>query len=102
VGGGDGHLQERQIQAFLEDYKGDVVCSKLLHHEALGRLDEPKLWELRDINEIMNLAANEWVKYEGTRYFPKLGKQRGWERGNKLMGTNAEFVPQSQQTKMSL
>ena len=42
------------IQAFLDAFEGDMVCSKLLHHEALGRFDEPKSWEIREINEIMN------------------------------------------------
>ena len=71
-----------QIQAFLDDYKGDMVCSKLLHHEALGRLDEPKLWELRDINEIMNREVDGWEAYESLQNYPKYGRQRGWRRLN--------------------
>lgn len=51
------------IQAFLDDFDGDMVCSKLLHHEALGRFDEPKSWEIREINEIMNQSVTGWIPY---------------------------------------
>ena len=51
------------IQAFLDDFNGDMVCSKLLHHEALGRFDEPKSWEIREINEIMNQSVTGWIPY---------------------------------------
>ena len=43
------------IQAFLDSYAGDTVCSKQLYKEALNHaFDEPKQWEIREINEIMN------------------------------------------------
>ena len=44
-----------QIQAFLDSYTGGAVCSKQLYKEALNHaFDEPKQWEIREINEIMN------------------------------------------------
>ena len=44
-----------QIQGFLEHYTGSMVCSKQLFKEALGHTyDEPKRWQLHNINEIMN------------------------------------------------
>ena len=43
-----------QIQGFLEHYTGSMVCSKQLFKEALGHTyDEPKRWQLHNINEIM-------------------------------------------------
>lgn len=43
------------IQAYLESFIGKQVCSKQLYKEALNHpFDEPKQWEIRDINEIMN------------------------------------------------
>jgi len=71
-----------QIQAFLDSFEGDVVCSKLLHHEALGRFEEPKTWEIREINEIMNQSVTGWTAYPNPRSYRKYGKQRGWMRGN--------------------
>ena len=43
------------IQAYLDKYTGSMVCSKQLYKEALNHaFDEPKQWEIREINEIMN------------------------------------------------
>ena len=75
------------IQAFLDDFDGDMVCSKLLHHEALGRFDEPKSWEIREINEIMNQSVTGWISYPNPRSYKKYGKQRGWMRGNEASET---------------
>jgi len=76
-----------QIQAFLDSFEGDMVCSKLLHHEALGRFEEPKTWEIREINEIMNQSVTGWTAYPNPRSYRKYGKQRGWMRGNKVPAT---------------
>ena len=80
-----------QIQAFLDAYDGDMVCSKLLHHEALGRFEEPKTWEIREINEIMNQSITGWTAYPHPRSYRKYGKQRGWMRGNKVTATPEGF-----------
>ena len=81
------------IQAFLDDFDGDMVCSKLLHHEALGCFDEPKSWEIREINEIMNQSVSGWTPYPNPRSYKKYGKQRGWMRGNKLLETDENPFP---------
>ena len=42
------------IQAYLDKYTGSMVCSKQLYKEALNHaFDEPKQWEIREINEII-------------------------------------------------
>ena len=69
-----------QIQAFLDSYKGEMVCSRMLHHEALGRLDEPKNWEIREINEIMNQSIDGWTAYANPRIYTRYGRQKGWLR----------------------
>ena len=71
-----------QIQDYLDNYKGNMVCSKQLYREALGHLyDEPKQWELRDINDIMNNAVTGWRAFVNPRYFPEpYRRQKGWER----------------------
>ena len=79
------------IQAFLDDFAGDMVCSKLLHHEALGRIEEPKSWEIREINEIMNQSIQGWAAYPNPRSYKKYGKQRGWMRGNRPSETGVNF-----------
>ena len=87
------HLKEHQrdfmpedtkagmIQAFLDGYPGDTVCSKQLYKEALNHdFDEPKQWEIREINEIMNQCVTGWIYFSNPRMFAGYGRQKGWER----------------------
>lgn len=71
-----------QILDYLERYSGSIVCSKQLYKEALGHdYDEPKQWELREINDIMNNAITGWRAFSNPRYFPEpYRRQKGWER----------------------
>ena len=49
------------ILAYLDRCTGDAVCSKQLYREALNHpFDEPKQWEIREINEIMNQCVTGW------------------------------------------
>ena len=71
------------IQAFLDSYPGDTVCSKQLYKEALNHdFDEPKQWEIREINEIMNQCVTGWKYFSNPRMFAGYGRQKGWEREN--------------------
>ena len=74
-----------QIYAFLEDFTGDRVCSKLLYAEALGIDRPPQSWETREICEIMNTGIQNgdikgWRAYASSQRYVKYGLQRGWER----------------------
>ena len=69
------------IQAYLDRYTGSAVCSKQLFKEALNHpFDEPKQWEIREINEIMNQCVTGWSYFSNPRMFPQYGRQKGWER----------------------
>ena len=85
-----------QIQGFLEHYTGSMVCSKQLFKEALGHTyDEPKRWQLHNINEIMNTVVTGWKPFSNPRMFAGYGRQKGWERdvsGNELPGNEDGFV----------
>ena len=68
------------IQAFLDDFKGDYVCTLLLYREALhGLSDTPKNWELREISNIMNNSITGWESAAQHR-FREYGQQRSWKR----------------------
>ena len=71
-----------QIIEYLENYKGSMVCSRQLYREALSHeYDEPKQWELREINDIMNNAVPGWKPFSNPRHFPApYLRQKGWER----------------------
>ncbi len=75
------------IQAFLDSYTGDTVCSKQLYKEALNHaFDEPKQWEIREINEIMNQCVTGWTYFSNPRSFAGYGRQKGWERERAATG----------------
>ena len=71
-----------QIIEYLEKCSDNMVCSKQLFREALGHsFDEPKQWEIREINDIMNNSVTGWRAFSNPRYFRSpYGRQRGWER----------------------
>ena len=102
------HLKEHQkdfmpedtkagmIQAFLDSYTGDTVCSKQLYKEALNHaFDEPKQWEIREINEIMNQCVTGWTYFSNPRSFAGYGRQKGWERERAATdsGNHAAEIP---------
>ena len=71
----------RDIKAANRMMNATQVCSKLIYAEALNHpFDEPKQWEIREINEIMNNSIEGWRPFSNPRSFAKYGRQRGWER----------------------
>ena len=72
------------IQEWLDNCKYDSVCSRMLYKEALGKdYQEPKEWELREINNIMNKSITGWQKHptsDSKVRFVGYGKQRAWDR----------------------
>ena len=94
-----------QILGFLEHYTGDMVCSKQLFKEALGRaFEEPKRWQLHSINEIMNTMAHGWASFSNPRMFEGYGRQRGWMRvrsGNEVPGNEGDWTEEALQLELS-
>ena len=96
------------LQAFLDSYAGDTVCSKQLYKEALNHaFDEPKQWEIREINEIMNQCVTGWTYFSNPRSFAGYGRQKGWEReraatgsGNSVAKIPDGFVEITEQIEM--
>ena len=90
-----------QIIGFLETYTGSMVCSKQLYREGLHHeFDEPKRWQLHNINEIMNTAVTGWKPFSNPRMFAGYGRQRGWERevsGNEVPGNEDGFAELSEE-----
>ena len=85
------------IQAYLDRYTGSIVCSKQLFREALNHsFDEPKQWEIRKVNDIMNHCVTGWHYFSNPRMFPEYGRQKGWERETPATDTSngAEKIPE--------
>ena len=85
------------IQAYLDRYTGSMVCSKQLFREALNHpFDEPKQWEIREVNDIMNHCITGWKYFSNPRIFEGYGRQKGWERETPATDTSngAEKIPE--------
>ena len=77
-----------QIQGFLEHYTGSMVCSKQLFREALGHTyDEPKRWQLHNINEIMNTVVTGWKPFSNSEDVRRIRQAEGLGTG-RIPATN--------------
>jgi predicted P-loop ATPase len=90
------------IQGWLDSTEYDFVCSFMIYREALGNTyGEPKSWELRDINDIMNNSVTGWEKYQSKsqmKRFSGYGSQRAWQRTAKSV--DSDFVDINQQMEI--
>ena len=95
-----------QILAFMEDYRGDKVCSRMLYKEALHNLyTEPKRYETNEICETVNQMIADgtltgWEYFDSPKRFSEYGTQKGWKRVNKAVSTNPQFEPVPEQMEI--
>lgn len=72
------------IQEWLDNCKYDFVCSIMIYRECFNNeYSEPKYWELKEINNIMNYSIAGWKKHptsDGKVRFKVYGKQRAWDK----------------------
>ena len=89
------------IQAFLDDYDDDYVCTRILFDDALHRTGEMKQWEGKEIANIMNNAIEGWKPHGTHRFGKEYGIQRSWKR---IEGTEKKdkdgFMEVSEQLKI--
>ena len=84
------------IQAWLDNCGEDYVCSLMIYREALHHeYDEPKQYEIREINDIMNNSIEGWPKAPQHR-FKDYGRQAGWKRQSDDNG----FHPVAEEVKL--
>ena len=68
-----------------------------IYKEALNHtFDEPKQWEIREVNDIMNHCVTGWRYFSNPRIFEGYGRQKGWEREAPATGfdNGAEKTPE--------
>lgn len=69
------------IQEWLDNYKGDRVCSLMLYREAFDNLyGQPDRKEIFAINRIMNHSIEGWEKSTVYRFKNGYGRQKSWRR----------------------
>ena len=68
------------IQAFLDRYEEDYVCSTIIYQEVFHQEGMAPKWQSKEIGDLMDNEITGWEKH-GTRRFPGgLGIQRSWKR----------------------
>lgn len=82
------------IRSFLEDYTGDIVCTRMLYREALDMYGMPNKIETAQIMEIMSRIP-EWKRFNNPRQFKSYKRQKGWER----VTTSSGNQPDNQRSK---
>lgn len=86
----------------MQEYDGDMVCSKQLFKEALGNeFVKLQRWQTNEINDIMNQLIRDgtlagWRYFDNPRRFTgtDYGTQKGWEKvqdANEGVSTNDGF-----------
>ena len=93
--------QAGMIQAFLEGFTGDYICSKMLYKEAFNQpVEYAKGWELREICDIVNQSIEGWEAFSSPRRFPFYGTQKGWRRVNQTQENEDGFIEITDQTEL--
>ena len=72
--------QTGMIQAFLDRYEEDYVCSTIIYQEVFHHEGMVPKWQSKEIGDLMDNEIIGWEKH-GTHRFPgSLGTQRSWKR----------------------
>lgn len=72
--------QTGMIQAFLDNYEEDYVCSTIIYQEVFHQEGIVPKWQSKEIGDLMDNEITGWEKH-GTHRFPGgLGIQRSWKR----------------------
>ena len=67
------------VQAWLDGFKDDYVCTKLIYNECYRLYGEPDRKAIGEINDIMNNTVEGWIQGPQHR-FDRYGQQRSWVR----------------------
>ena len=69
------------IQVWLDNYKGDYVCTRMIYNEALNNYGDPDRKNVNEINDIMNNTIDGWLPGPSSHRFGGVyGTQRAWHR----------------------
>ena len=69
------------IQAWIDNFKGDYVCTRMIYNEALKCFGNPDRKAINEINDIMNNTIDGWEQGPAShRFGGEYGTQRAWHR----------------------
>ena len=72
--------QTGMIQAFLDRYEEDYVCSTIIYQEVFHQEGMVPKWQSKEIGDLMDNEIIGWEKHGTHRFSGGLGIQRSWKR----------------------
>ncbi len=94
-------IQAGMIQAFLDSYKDDYVCTTIIYQKVLGQNGIPEKWKSKEIGDILDNSIEGWIKHGNHRFGGNIGTQRSWKRIDPLTDENGFMkVPEGDQMEM--
>ena len=70
------------IQAFLDRYEGDYVCTTIIYQEVFHPDGIVPKWQSKEIGDLLDNEIVGWTKHGNHRFRGALGTQRAWKRNN--------------------
>ena len=70
------------IQAFLDRYEGDYVCTTIIYQEVFHQDGIVPKWQSKEIGDLLDNEIVGWTKHGNHRFRGALGTQRAWKRNN--------------------
>ena len=68
------------IQAFLDSYEEDYVCSTIIYQQVFHQEGIVPKWQSKEIGDLMDNEIIGWTKHGNHRFGGAIGTQRSWKR----------------------
>lgn len=99
------------IQAFLDRYESDYVCTTIIYQEVFHQEGIVPKWQSKEIGDLLDNEIIGWTKHGNHRFRGALGTQRAWKRNhpkhvaleykeNKVMEDEDGFIRADEQMKI--
>ena len=72
--------QTGMIQAFLDSYEEDYVCSTIIYQQVFHQEGIVPKWQSKEIGDLMDNEIIGWTKHGNHRFGGVIGTQRSWKR----------------------
>lgn len=72
--------QTGMIQAFLDAYEEDYVCSTIIYQQVFHQEGIVPKWQSKEIGDLMDNEIVGWTKHDNHRFGGAIGTQRSWKR----------------------
>ena len=72
--------QTGMIQAFLDAYEEDYVCSTIIYQQVFHQEGIVPKWQSKEIGDLMDNEIIGWTKHGNHRFGGAIGTQRSWKR----------------------